>query len=297
MSVFGANLNKDADGISTAARFEDRGDGTDDWVIYVKNASPAGPPTAVTIADGSDVATGAKANAAVTDPTLSGSVISLLKGLLTNLRVAAAGLMKLEDAAHANGDAGVMGLLVRSDTPAATAGTTGDYLPATTDVIGAQWVHPIRTAARIGVDSAGLTTSTTNYTSGDTLGTELTFANAANVSGWGGVITGAVLVDKALKVNTGDVDLFIFSAASTPSADNAAANWADDDQSNLIGVIKFATADWRSVANNATNSQNGQSITYDCAATSLFGVLVTRQANAFFTAVGDLRVTLNLLKD
>lgn len=42
--------------------------------------------TAVTIADGADVALGAKADTAVTDPTLSATVIALLKGLLTGIR-------------------------------------------------------------------------------------------------------------------------------------------------------------------------------------------------------------------
>lgn len=45
--------------------------------------------------------------------------------------------VKLEDAAHASGDAGIMALAVRQDTLAALAGTTGDYTPLTTDSMGA----------------------------------------------------------------------------------------------------------------------------------------------------------------
>ena len=52
----------------------------------------------------------------------------------------AAHLGKAEDAAHASGDTGVMALGVRSDTPASTAGTTGDYQPMITNSTGAQWV-------------------------------------------------------------------------------------------------------------------------------------------------------------
>lgn len=54
---------------------------------------------------------------------------------------AAGNLGKAEDAAHASGDTGVMSLAVRSDTAAALAGTTGDYIPLTTDSTGRLWVN------------------------------------------------------------------------------------------------------------------------------------------------------------
>lgn len=49
--------------------------------------------------------------------------------------VGASNLGKQEDAAHANGDTGVMMLAVRKDTPTALAGD-GDYIPLQTDNIG-----------------------------------------------------------------------------------------------------------------------------------------------------------------
>jgi len=49
--------------------------------------------------------------------------------------------IKAEDTAHTTGDKGVMALAVRADTAAATAGTTGDYIPLTTDATGRLWVH------------------------------------------------------------------------------------------------------------------------------------------------------------
>jgi hypothetical protein len=48
----------------------------------------------------------------------------------------ASDLGKAEDAAHTSGDTGVMLLAVRQDTLAALAGTTGDYIPHTTDNLG-----------------------------------------------------------------------------------------------------------------------------------------------------------------
>jgi hypothetical protein len=51
----------------------------------------------------------------------------------------ATNLGKAEDAAHSSGDVGVMALAVRTDTPAARAGAAADYIPLTTDKVGALW--------------------------------------------------------------------------------------------------------------------------------------------------------------
>jgi hypothetical protein len=57
----------------------------------------------VSIADGADVAQGTKADAAVTDPTAAGSVIALLKGLLTFFLGAPSTARLLSSAASTNG--------------------------------------------------------------------------------------------------------------------------------------------------------------------------------------------------
>lgn len=64
---------------------------------------------------------------------------------------AATNLGKAEDAVHASGDTGVMALGVRTDTLAAVATTTGDYIPFITDSVGAMWV---RESAGIADDAA-----------------------------------------------------------------------------------------------------------------------------------------------
>lgn len=53
---------------------------------------------------------------------------------------AATSLGKAEDAVHASGDVGVMGLGVRKDTATALAGTDGDYQPSIYDGSGNMWV-------------------------------------------------------------------------------------------------------------------------------------------------------------
>ncbi len=52
----------------------------------------------------------------------------------------ATNLGKVEDAAHTSGDVGVMMLGVRNDPGTAMAGTTGDYIPLTTNSAGALYV-------------------------------------------------------------------------------------------------------------------------------------------------------------
>lgn len=119
------NLNTDQANIPTTGYYADSGDTVSRWFHWLR------------IADGGIVGLGARADAAVTDPTTTtAGLLAIAKGILTFLRVSAAGLGKAEDAAHASGDIGVMSLLVRQDTAAALAGTTGDYTPATVDSLG-----------------------------------------------------------------------------------------------------------------------------------------------------------------
>jgi hypothetical protein len=213
---------------------------------------------------------------------------------------AAANLGKAEDAVAATGDTGVMIFGVRTDTPATTTNASGDYHPLEIDANGALWTHPIQASFRIEVDSAGLTTATTAYTSGDHAGTVNTFANAARVSTWGGVITGAALLDKSLKISTIAMELWLFQATmASAGANNAALTFSDADMVNFVGIINFDTGSWKATALNAINSQQNLSLGYTCAATSLFGYYVLRgvPSGGFFSATTDLRCSLQLLRD
>lgn len=69
-----------------------------------------------------------------------------------------AALQKAEDAPHASGDAGVMALAVRSDSPGTFAGSQFDYSPLITDLNGQLWV-------RLGT-SSGVQTEDNAATSG-----------------------------------------------------------------------------------------------------------------------------------
>jgi len=134
MPVQSAALNTDTGAIPTAYEYVDRGDGTSKWLAWFRTA------------DGAQATIGAKADAAVTDPTSSGSVIALLKGILTANRLSAAGMLKAEDAVAGSGDSGIMALGVQNRTLAATA-ADGDYAAAALGQGGEAYVTPSVSAA------------------------------------------------------------------------------------------------------------------------------------------------------
>lgn len=200
-------------------------------------------------------------------------------------------LGKAEDAGHTTGDTGVMALGVRQDTPAALATTDADYIPPIMGARGQTWVGLVGhdNTTRIAVNAASLTTATTAYVTGDVLGSEMSFANAARISGGRGIIEKAVLLDKSDII--GPVDLFLFNAASTPASDNAANSWSDSNMELLEGIISFPSP--YDSALNRVATWSGY-LPFQCAATTLFGVMVTRSGHTFFGVATDLRVTLSV---
>lgn len=201
---------------------------------------------------------------------------------------AATSLGKAEDAAHTTGDVGVYALAVRSDTPTVSSDTTGDYSSLNVGARGELWVGTVRhdTRLEIATTIAGLTAAATAYTAGDVMGTEMTFANAARISAGGGTLRKIVAINNATQL--GAVDLFLFDSASTPAADNAANSWSDANMAKCVGIVPLVP----------TTSALNQTLTwvgdedYSCAATSLFGVLVTRSGHTFFGAATDILVRM-----
>jgi len=116
-------LNWDIDGKFTTGEYGDDGDGNDKWVLWIRAA------------DGGVVPLGAIDDAAEVNPAASATVVALLKGLLSKNSITALGLLKAEDAAAASGDAGVMMLAIRRDTPTSDA-ALGDYHALHVDALG-----------------------------------------------------------------------------------------------------------------------------------------------------------------
>lgn len=127
--------------------------------------------------------------------------------------------------------------------------------------------------------SAGLTTATTAYTSGDMLGTQLTIAGAATAGSVVNYIDGIVLEDDSAVI--GAIDLYLFNATVTQAADNAANSWSDADMQKCVGVITLP-GPYTSALNRVTGYEGHRA--FHCASTSLFVGMVTRSANAVFAS-------------
>lgn len=129
------------DGLSFANRFTLLAE----TVQKIKTSQAAGVVTAMANGDyvidyRKGVAWGKKAS---TQTTLTSAAYKTRQRALAIASIipgtSATSLGKAEDAAHTSGDTGVLALVVRSDTPANTAGTTGDYSAPINDSLGHLW--------------------------------------------------------------------------------------------------------------------------------------------------------------
>ena len=98
----------------------------------------------------------------------------------------------------------------------------------------------------------------------------------------------------------GACELWLFDRSVTPAADNAANAFSDADMLFWQGTLFFPTPPV--TANNAPTQATSTStgflpMPYRCNSTSLYGYLVTRTANVFFGAVGDVVISLFLELD
>ena len=155
------------------------------------------------------------------------------------------------------------------------------------------YVDPHGATVRKQATSAGLTTATTAYTAGDQLGTILSFTNAVRASGGAGSIVSATLLDKAKIL--GAVDLYLFDQSVTLAADNAAADFSDADNVNCLGILQVPPP--KTTASNGLAIVEFSGLGIECAATTLYGALVTRSGHTFFGAVGDIVVSLLIAQD
>lgn len=198
----------------------------------------------------------------------------------------ATALGKAEDAAHSDGDTGVMVLGVRNYTG---AGTDGDYSALSTTSTGELRVMSHRPLVKSSVASGGLTTATTAYTAGDQVGTEFTMTGCARTSGGSGYITGVTLTDAADII--GAYDVVIFDSSTTPAADNAAASWSDTDILKVVAIIPLAGA--YDTGLNRLAQANNLFIPFVCSGgTSLYANLICRVGHTFFGATTNLQLTL-----
>jgi hypothetical protein len=187
----------------------------------------------------------------------------------------------------------------RADTTAPTAVTDGQAVYPFADEYGALYVKPSCNQISI---SATPTIDTAVYQSGDRLGSVMTFASAALVTGRSGTIVGALLFDDA--ASAFDIRLHIFKVSPTlTNADNGALAITDANLATAIpvGVIEFLSANGHSYVDNricqGTWLGGPLAIPFvSSGSTSLFGVLEARGAYDA-AATDDLVVTLTIIRD
>jgi hypothetical protein len=201
-------------------------------------------------------------------------------------------VFQTEDAAHVDGDLGVLMMGVRNHFTGST--TDGDYSAISVGPNGDLNTLGRRDQARIAVSTATgqITIATTAYTAGDQLGPLFTLANAARVTGGGGVITGVRLLDAGDVIGSCDV-VFFDSTVSSLAGDNAAFAISDADALKVVGLVQLAGA--YDLGNNRIAQAFNLAVPYTLSGgTSLFAVLITRTANAIFAAATDIQLVVTV---
>ncbi len=142
-------------------------------------------------------------------------------------------------------------------------------------------------------NSAGLTTASTAYSAGDTLGNGWTIANAAKASGGTGRVIGFDIRDYADVTDV--ITLWFFQGSVTFGTDNSAPSISDADSLKYVGQQVVSTSDLGGVR---VGSVNSISIPYILDGTDLYVYATTNGAgHTFFGAATDLRLRVHVTRD
>ena len=144
--------------------------------------------------------------------------------------------------------------------------------------------------SRILVVSQTPTIDTSIYASGDAIGGLLTFNFSGSDTGYQGVITKIVVIDKASQA--APLDLILFDRTFTATADQAPFDPTDADLANCIGHISIAATDYVAFNDNSVASKtSGRQLPFYFLLNTgqIFGQLVVRSAPTYAAAT-DLTV-------
>lgn len=156
--------------------------------------------------------------------------------------------------------------------------------------------YPRNRINTITVPSAGLTIATTAYTSGDVLGSQMQFRLGSldtRDGGSFGRLHQLMVIDKAKVLAATGVELWLFSTAVTPAADNAAVSFSDADMQSLVGIFALTTL-YDTALNTTAVLNPAEERPIWCGNGGLvYGSLITRSGNSFFGAETDLTVVMS----
>jgi hypothetical protein len=204
-----------------------------------------------------------------------------------------------EDDASANGDRGVKMLFKRSDTPANSSGTDGDYEQPQMSG-GKMWTAPLGFQTTVSTDitrpadttayaaNDALSDSTTAPTSGG-----FTFTSAARKSGGSGVITDAIITTSADAGTLLQGEIWLFDTSVTNINDNSAFAVSDAEIKTFVGKIPFTLED---AGNNGAAHVTNLSIGFTCVGSANLRFLV-KVKNAYTPANAEvLTVRLKIIQ-
>lgn len=198
------------------------------------------------------IASGAIASGAIASGAVASGAFASGSIAAGAVAAGASSFVKLEDAASADGDAGVPGMAIQKASPADTAGTDGDY--AMLQMSGGRlWVdasgktltvgsHAVTNAGTFAVQSTETSPTTVfnGKTTVTTAGTRVALAGSTTVKS---------VTIKALAANTGTMYVGNATVASTNGFALAAGDTISMDIADLATV-------------NIDSSVNGESVTY-----------------------------------
>lgn len=195
-----------------------------------------------------------------------------------------------EDVASAGGEAGILAMVARKDTPANLSGTDGDfeYMQVSGGFL---WVRSVNEFVTLSTDitrpgdtavyaaNDALSNSTSAPTSGG-----FTWTGAARASGGSGIITDAIIATSADAATLLQGELWIFNQAVTNINDNAAFAVSDAEIKTCVGKIPFALED---AGNNGFFHAARLNIGFTCVGTANLRYLV-KVKNAYTPANAEV---------
>lgn len=253
------------------------------------------------------------AKATASDPTYTeGTVEGLSQDLSGRLRVVAdldasdlqIGAVEIKNGADdQRATVNTAGALLTAGT-----GTAGTAAAAVTTVQGIASMTPVvvqgvaaMTPLLVADQTVAITVSVTltvgaTYAANDFVGTSgspISFANAVRTSGGSATLRAVTISDPAASAAAA-LELWLFNATITPPADSAAWDLSDAGGLLCVGIVSIpTTAQFLSSATGVLHVGN-LGLQFHCAATTLFGALVTRGAPTY---TGSLQVKLEIEYD
>jgi hypothetical protein len=177
--------------------------------------------------------------------TVKAQFVKIMDGTLdgtTKLKIQA------EDATVDSGDAGILAMVKRNDTPANLSGTDGDA--EVLQVSGGKlWTAPLGFPVQVST-TVTRPADTTAYAINDCISdstsapTCFTLTGAVRKSGGSILITDVIVVSNNDPATPLQGEVILFNQAVTSANDNAAFAVSDSDALFLVGIIPFVTTDF-----------------------------------------------------